>query len=134
MLKVLQQSNLSLFNTDAETLTMMWQTVLLGMGMVFTVLAILWLILSIFKVVFAGKEPKQEKPVKVQKEEKKAEPPVQAAPQVATVATQSNDELIAVLTAAVAAYRAQEGSEAYDGSFRVVSFTRIKGGRSWNSK
>ena len=53
VLNTVRTSALSLFTTDAATLTMMWQTVLLGMGMVFAVLAILWLILSVFKLIFA---------------------------------------------------------------------------------
>ena len=57
MLNVLTNSSLSLFTTDAETLKMMWQTVVLGIGMVFAVLAVLWLVLSVFKLIFAGKTP-----------------------------------------------------------------------------
>ena len=134
LFNVLNPSALALFTTNAETLTMMWQTVVLGMGMVFAVLAILFLILSVFKLVFAGKTPKEPKPVK--------ENPIKAKPvenvSAATPApapTQSNDgELIAILTAAVAAYMAEEGTEVPEGGFRVVSFTRVRGGRAWNSK
>lgn len=134
LFNVLNPSALALFTTDAETLTMMWQTVVLGMGMVFAVLAILFLILSVFKLVFAGKTPKEPKPVK--------ENPIKAKPvenvSAATPApapTQSNDgELIAILTAAVAAYMAEEETEVPEGEFRVVSFTRVRGGRAWNSK
>ena len=128
---MVQPSALALFNVEAETLTMMWQTVLLGMGMVFSVLAILWGVLSIFKVIFVGKAPKAEKPEV--KKEVKAEPIAKPAP-VAQPTAQSNDELIAVLTAAVAAYMAEEGTPVADGSFRVVSFRRVGGARSWNSK
>lgn len=132
-LKFVQPSALALFNTSPETLTMMWQTIVLGMMMVFSVLAILWLVLSIFKVVFAGKTPKAEraaapKQLKVEKPAK-----VETAAPV-TPAVQSNDELIAVLTAAVAAYMAEEGTPVADGSFRVVSFRRVGGTRAWNSK
>ena len=96
-------------------------------------LAILWLILSVFKLIFAGKTPKEPKPIKEKAEAKKVEKPTAPAAPVA-VAAQSNDELIAVLTAAVAAYMAEEGTEVPDGSFRVVSFRRVKSGRAWNSK
>lgn len=130
VINTVRTSALSLFTTDAATLTMMWQTVLLGMGMVFAVLAILWLILSVFKLIFAGKTPKAEKPAAKKVEAEAAPKSAPAAP----VVTQSNDELIAVITAAVAAYRAEEGENAADGSFRVVSFTRVKSGRAWNSK
>ena len=39
--------------------------------------------------------------------------------------------LLAVLTAAIAAYRSEEGLP--EGGFRVVSFKRA-GGRAWNAK
>ena len=44
-------------------------------------------------------------------------------------------ELIAVITAAIAAYRASEEgmSAAEAGGFRVVSFKRASTGRAWNS-
>lgn len=132
LFNVLRPSALALFNTDAETLTMMWQTVVLGMGMVFAVLAMLWIILSIFKLVFAGKTPKEQKPVKkpAPKVEKKAEP----AKTVAPVAKQDDGALVAVITAAVAAYMAESGEAVPEGGFRVVSFTRVRGGKPWNSK
>ena len=106
------------------------QMTLLGMGMVFTVLAVLWAVLMLFKVIFAGRKSKAEKkaaPVA----EKPAE--VLTAPAVAAAQT-GDDELVAIITAAVAAYMADEGIEAPAGGFRVVSFKRVQGGRAWNSK
>ena len=112
------------------------QTALLGMGMIFAVLGLLWAMLSVFKLVFAGKTPKEPKPAKVkapsEKPAEKVESKVAPAP-VAVAATQDDGALIAVLTAAVAAYMAESGEE-YTGGFRVVSFTRVKGGKPWNSK
>ena len=134
LFNVLTPSALALFTTDAETLTMMWQTVVLGMGMVFSVLAILWAILSIFKLIFAGKSPKEPKPVK-QKPIKEKPAEVKAESVTApTPAVQDDGALIAVITAAVAAYMAETGEEVPVGGFRVVSFTRVRGGKPWNSK
>ena len=134
LFNVLTPSALALFTTDAETLTMMWQTVVLGMGMVFAVLAILWAILSIFKLIFAGKSPKEPKPVK-QKPIKEKPAEVKAESVTApTPAVQDDGALIAVITAAVAAYMAETGEEVPVGGFRVVSFTRVRGGKPWNSK
>ena len=98
----------------------------MGMLMVFAVLAILWGVLAIFKLIFAGTSSKA----------KTATPaPVKVEEKVDTVAQdESNDELIAVITAAVAAYRSEEGAPVADGSFRVVSFRRVGGGGAWNSK
>ena len=105
------------------------QMTLLGMLMVFSVLAILWGILAIFKLVFAGKTPKEKKPEPV-----KATPKAEANPAAVVTSSQSNDaELVAIITAAVAAYRHGEGEPVQDGSFRVVSFKRVSG-RAWNSK
>ena len=131
LFNVLRPNALALFTTDAETLTMMWQTVVLGMGMVFAVLALLFLVLNVFKLVFAGKTPKEPKPVKEKPVEKKAEPASAPAP---TPVQQNDGELVAIITAAVAAYMAESGEAVPEGGFRVVSFTRVRGGKPWNSK
>lgn len=125
---------------------------LMGMAMIFAVLAILWAILGIFKLIFAGKTPKAIKVSKAPKEPKeqiepkiKAEKKKQAAvpvkdDELSAVITagirayqadtaQENAALVAILTAAVTAYREQEGES---GSFRVVSFKRTGG--AWNTK
>ena len=108
------------------------QMTLLGVVMVFAVLASLWGILSIFQKAMghsasAPKEPKKAEPVQ------EIVQPVEKAP----VAASSDDEIIAaVIAAAVAAYMAEEGNteSAYNGGFRVVSFRRVQGGKAWNSK
>lgn len=102
---------------------------LLGMGMIFAVLALLWLVLAVFKVLFVKNGAK-----KTAQEKKETAPVAETVP--APVAKSSDDEeLIAVITAAIAAYRASEegmDSAQADG-FRVVSFKRAGRGRSWNS-
>ena len=63
----------------------------------------------------------------------KAEP--KPAPTVAPAPTATDDaELIAVLTAAIAAYEAEQNPDVTPASFRVVSYRRTNGGRSWNAK
>ena len=105
------------------------QMTLMGMLMIFAVLGALWGVLAIFKLIFAGKtvKVKAEKPAPAPvKVEEKADTSDQNA---------SNDELIAVITAAVAAYMAEEnGGEVSTSGFRVVSFRRVGGGGAWNSK
>lgn len=101
---------------------------LLGMCMVFAVLALLWGVLAIFKLVFSGKTPKAPK------EQKKEAPAKPAASEIAKPTAQASGcdgDLIAVLTAAVAAYRNEEGA---CGEFRVVSFKRSGSVRAWNTK
>jgi sodium pump decarboxylase gamma subunit len=112
-----------------ERLALAGQMTLLGMGMVFAVLATLWGVLAIFKLIFA----KPAKKVKAAPAAPKAEPVVVPEPVVAPAAT-NDAELIAVLTAAIAAYEASQGNEVAPGGFRVVSFRRANGGKAWNSK
>ena len=104
---------------------------LLGMGMIFAVLGVLWGVLAIFKLVFA--RPKKQKKT----EEIKAEPATEtvSASEPATVSAAADDgELIAILTAAIMAYEAEQNPDAPIGNFRVVSYRRANGGRSWNAK
>jgi sodium pump decarboxylase gamma subunit len=94
-----------------------------GMGMVFLVLAILWMVLLIFKKVFYKDPNKQDK-----KEEAPAEAP-------APVAAPADDgALVAAITAAVAAYIDSDPalSSQFAGGFRVVSFKKKNGKTSWN--
>ena len=102
-----------------------------GMGMVFLVLAILWMVLLIFKKVFYKDPAKQEK-----KEEAPA-PAAPAAPaaSVAPAAPAADDgALVAAITAAVAAYIDSDPalSSQFAGGFRVVSFKKKNGKTSWN--
>jgi len=98
---------------------------LLGMVMIFAVLGLLWAVLSVFKLVMVGKA----------KEAKKEEPVATPAPVAEAESVVADDgELVAVIAAAIAAYRASEGMDATDASaFRVVSFRRATNGRSWNA-
>ena len=112
---------------SAERLALAGQMTLLGMAMIFAVLSVLWGVLTIFKLIFA-REPKK----KVEKQPA-AEPVV--IPEPVVVPEEADDtELIAILTAAIAAYEASNGNEVAPGGFRVVSFRRTNGGKAWNSK
>ncbi|MBQ8248527.1 MAG: OadG family protein [Clostridia bacterium] len=88
------------------------QTVLLGMGVVFAVLIILWVVLSAFKLVFYKGSDKKEAPTKAS--------PVTAPVQPTPVAAKTDDaELVAAITAAIAVVMDKPET-----SFRVVSFRR----------
>ena len=121
---------------SGEAIKYALEMVLLGMGMIFAVLGVLWGVLAIFKLVFA--RPKKEKKAEPQKvEPQKVEPaPTQAAtPAPAPAPAATNDaELIAILTAAIYAYESEKNPDAPIGNFRVVSYRRANGGRSWNAK
>ena len=109
-----------------ERLSLAGQMTLIGMGMIFAVLGLLWAVLAVFKLVFA--RPKKEK-----KTEAPAIAPAVVEEAVVEEAA-NDDELVAVITAAVAAYMAQEEPEVAANGFRVVSFRRTNGGKAWNSK
>lgn len=98
----------------AEAIPYGLKTTLLGMGVIFAVLIILWAVLSVFKLVFykGGKEEFVEAvPVPT--------PTVAPAP-VSVAPTATDDaELIAAITAAIAVVM-----DAPETSFRVVSFRR----------
>ena len=111
-----------------------------GVGMVFLVLAILWIVLLIFKAVFYKdpnkNAPKAEKPVKTASTEKPA-PKVEAKPATKTAPTApaapaTDDQLIAVITAAVAAAIESDPalSSQFASGFRVVSFKKTDKSRN----
>ena len=124
-LSVSSDTKYSAFSAEAWTKAL--EVTILGMGMVFAVLAILWFALVIFKTVFA-KDQNKSKKVEVSAPASVAEPE--------PVAEADDGELIAVISAAIAAYRAEEeGCVGEDvNGFRVVSFKRAAKGRAWNFK
>ena len=111
---------------------------LLGMGMIFAVLGILWCVLTVFKLVFARpsnkKEIKEEIKEEIKKENTAAVATAEVAKPAVAPAAADDSELIAILTAAIMAYEAEQNPEAPIGNFRVVSYRRANGGRSWNAK
>ena len=127
MLSVNPDTKYPAFSIDA--LAKAAEVAVLGLGMVFLVLAILWGVLAIFKVIFGGEKKAKKEPVK-----ETVAPAAVAEPEPDEA--QDDGELIAVITAAIEAYRASEsgGDEDYAGGFRVVSFKRAGAGRPWNSK
>ncbi|MBR7033080.1 MAG: OadG family protein [Clostridia bacterium] len=106
----------------SEKASLSLKMILMGMGTVFAVLFIIWVFLTIFRLVMDKA-----------KGVKKNKAPVTAAP--APVGTDNGNEpdegaLIAAITAAVTAYREEEGSPA-PSSFRVVSFEKRGASRPW---
>ena len=116
----------SYMNSDlslSERLSLGGQMIVLGLGTVFTVLALIWFCLFLFRLFFhdipqkrriAREAAQNENAVTPAPEDASAEAPVQAS---------DENELIAVICAAISAARASEG-EASQASFRVVSFKR----------
>ena len=113
---------------SAERWVYVGQMLVLGMGMVFLVLAILWIILLIFEKAMGNKP--QTQPTTQQVAEPTPTPTVPVTP----TAPQNDDAVVAAITAAIAAMIASdEGlSQEFAGGFRVVSFRRKSGRGSWN--
>ena len=98
-----------------------------GAVLAFAAIGLLWAVLSVFKKVFGGSNRSYD--------DAPCESVSSVTPNTAPVAPMSDAQLIAVLTAAVAAYMAEENGTAPDpNTFRVVSFKRVSSGRAWNSK
>lgn len=114
----------------AERMSYGFQVFVVGLGTVFAVLAILWLALVLFKV-FAYDIPQkraQKKAAESKVEEVATTEPVEVIPEAES---EDDTQLIAVITAAIAAYTSESGSSL---PFRVVSFKRVSGANGWNSK
>ena len=112
------------------------EVTVVGMGMIFAVLALLWGVLGLFKVFFAkdsGKKVKEKADLKKAVEVAVEETLVENVQEDASAA-QDDGELIAVITAAIEAYRASEGGAENAGGFKVVSFRRASNARGWNRK
>lgn len=95
----------------ADSLEFGGQMILLGMGAVFSVLAIIWLILTIFKLVFTN----------INANKKKEAPVAAPAPIPTAQVVTSDSEIVAVIAAAIAMAQSECGD---DVKFRVVSFKR----------
>lgn len=122
----------------SEKLSFSGRMLLMGMGTVFAVLLIIWGVLSLFRV-FMYDVPNKRKAAKAAKEAAKTpvvpvveEVPVAVA-EPETVPAEDDKAIIAVITAAISAYRsAESGGTAYALPFRVVSYKRKKSGTAWN--
>ncbi len=112
--------------SNAEKLTEGLTVLLLGMATVFAVLAILWLVLALFKVIFYRENKPAEKKVKTPAPAPK---PAPAPAPVPAPAAADDAALVAAITAAIAAYTAND--TAFASGFRVVSFRRSEHASPW---
>ena len=94
------------------------QTTLLGLGVVFSVLIILWAVLSVFKLVFYKGNSKNDAAAEEAIPAPVAEPV--AEPELTPIYSEQDDaEIVAAITAAISVMM-----DAPQTSFRVVSFRR----------
>ena len=112
-----------------DRLNYMWVGVLVGMLVVFSVLALLWLILEAFGAV-ARKGKKADKATPAPSMVAPAPAPVSE-----TASTENDEEIVAAITAALAVYmeEAKVANPSING-FRVVSFKKVGSAAHWNQK
>ena len=97
--------------TLGEKFSLAGEMILRGMGTVFIVLVTLWAIIAIFGAISKSGINKKKKTV-----------PEVILPESETHEQNNNDEIIAAITAAIEAYRADEGLTGR--GYRVVSFKK----------
>ncbi len=123
-------SSMDLTKPLADRISVGLEVALLGMLVVFAVLGLIFAILTLFRVVFYDLPKKRAGDITPKALETVTEPPVipkkqrtaPIAPTPTPAAAGDDPALIAVITAAVAAYMQAEGKA--PGSFRVVSFKK----------
>ena len=125
------------YGTWGEKFALCGRMILIGMGTVFLVLAVLWAVISVFGAVAKLKEKKERE--RIMEEVRNSPAPNDAGKRKADIPAPPEEEeqedtgvLIAVISAAIEAYRAAEGAPA--GGYRVVSFRRKNTKKSWNGR
>ncbi len=104
------------------------QVLVIGIVTVFVVLALLWGAMALFKIFFYN-IPNQKKNAANTVVNKVENVPAAADIPLAAPAASDDTQLIAVITAAIAAYNASAGNKL---PFRVVSYKRTAGAGGWN--
>ena len=111
-----------------ERLELAGQVVLIGMCMVFAVLALLWGILALFGRVMSSGKAKKEETSEPAAESAVTPAPAEVSEEVSATKPEgeNDEELVAALTAAVAAAIASDEklSSHFASGFRVVSFKK----------
>lgn len=105
---------------SSARLSMAGLMIIQGMGMIFLVLAVLWIVLLLFKKVFYKESTKPE----IKSVPQPAEAPTPVAAPVSVMPATDDGALIAAITAAVSAYIDSDPAlkSQFAGGFRVVSF------------
>lgn len=132
MINALAATAMSLGERVAYSLRML----VVGLGMVFVVLAILWGVLALSRIFLHDMPARRRAEESGEKKAVQAKPAAAPAPapvKTPAPAAQNDGALIAVITAAISAAMAEEGTTPA-GGFRVVSFRRVSGNHAWNRK
>ena len=122
---LLAANGMTLAERSSEALTM----VIMGMVMVFAVLAVIMAVLMIMERIFMKKStPKAAKTVIPEPQRV-----VEETPATVALSTEDDGAIIAAITAAITLMLAENGDEGCASGFRVVSFKRRANGTAWNS-
>ena len=113
------------------------QVLVIGIATVFLSLTILWGVMALFKLFFYTIPNKKKETPKATEAQRAPEPfddvpepeHIPLAADVPSAAPAADTQLIAVITAAIAAYQDACGSAL---PFRVVSYRRATGAGGWN--
>ncbi len=105
--------------TISEKVAVGTEVTLRGMGTVFAVLILIWILVEFLHLILGVKTPKAEKKAKVEAVQPAQEVVAESAPAITPAPAADDLALIAVITAAIAAASGSSPS-----SFRVVSFKR----------
>ena len=114
--------------TTGELLMEALGNLIIGMGMVFVVLIFLAWVISLFKYVHKFEERAEKDKGSKSKEDKKVPAPVETAPAVFMPSGSAEDEIAAVIAAAIAAYEADTGRH-YDELMNGITVRKIRRGR-----
>ncbi len=118
-----------------ERIALSLEMTVLGMLAIFSVLAIIWLVLVMFKFFFYT-DPNNTTDKDIEKSEDSApvQPVVENVPSAPI--QNSDDATVAAIIAAISAYIADDPalSKEYSNGFRVVSFKRVRPKATWNNK
>ena len=138
MIPVFAAAQTFAYETWGEKFALCGRMILTGMGTVFFVLVILWGVIAIFGAVARLSERREQQRIMEEvrnspaPNDMKPAPARDVFPEPEEDAGEDPGVLIAVITAAVEAYRAAEGKPA--GSYRVVSFRQKTTKKSWNGR
>ena len=114
--------------TVGEKLSTGFTVMALGLATVFAVLALLMIVLYLFRIIFyREKKPEPKTTPAPAPKHIEAPAPVKTEPEMVN---SDDGALIAAITAAIAAYTS--GDEAFASGFRVVSFRRAEHSSPWN--
>lgn len=113
--------------------TKVWGTVITGLGVVFLALVLLILFVSLFGLIFQNIEKAKQQKAKAAAPSPAPAAPVKPAPVIEAAKTESDDDVIAVISAAVAMMSEQDGKNYAVKSIKRAVNKRTALGSVWGS-